>query len=234
MATRLARAEARWERLLQILEEMGYARVHTWDDAVQAARHGRRVYWTRHHWLGVGSSYVTVLDADTRITVRLSDHPQRPGGGLRYSAVLDDYDRAGESDVSIHPGSGVTLRNVRRHIEAALERARQELEAEDAEPTPAPATDTPAAPVVPAPVDPEVARARERLAAEKRARKRREQERRAAFRAEWQALRASLTPEHFARWRRLGNGRPGARALAAEMGGRPAVLYAALTNGGRY
>ncbi|MFO7253778.1 MAG: hypothetical protein DIU60_023810, partial [Actinomycetes bacterium] len=130
MATRLARAEARWERLLQILEEMGYAREHTWDAALRAARHGRRVYWTRHHWLGVGSAYVTVLDADASVTVRLSDHAQRPGGGRRYSAVLDDYDRAGESDVSIHPGSGVTLRNVRRHIEAALERARQELEAE--------------------------------------------------------------------------------------------------------
>src|SRR5690606_18595784 len=140
------------------------------------------------------SSYVTVLDADTRITVRLSDHPQRPGGGLRYSAVLDDYDRAGESDVSIHPGSGVTLRNVRRHIAAALERARQELEAEDAEPTPAPATDTPAAPVVPAPVDPEVARARERLAAEKRARKRRSPDPRAQSPGAQHTPRALPTP----------------------------------------
>src|SRR5690606_4920692 len=196
MATRLARAEARWQRLLQILEEMGYAREHTWDGALRAAQQGRRVYWTRHHWLGVGSSYMTVLDGDTRITVRLSDHAQRPGGGLRYSATLDDYARAGEAAVSIHPGSGVTLRNLRRHIEAVLERARQELEAEDAEPTPAPVSSATAAPVVPAPVDPEVARERERLAAEKRARERREKERRAAFRAEWQALRASLTPEH--------------------------------------
>jgi len=232
MATRLARAEARWERLLQILEEMGYAREHTWDAALRAARQGRRVYWTRHHWLGVGSSYVTVLDGDARITVRLSDHAQRPGGGLRYSATLDDYDRAGEADVSIHPGSGVTLRNLRRHIEAALERARLELEAEDAEPTLAPTPPAPVAPIGPAPVDAETLRERERLAAQKRERERQEKARRAAFRAEWQALRASLTPEHFRRWRLLGNGRRGARALAAELGVRPAVLYAALTNGG--
>src|SRR5690606_15031137 len=150
-------------------------------------------------------SYVTVLDGDTRITVRLSDHAQRPGGGLRYSATLDDYARAGEADVSIHPGSPVTLRNVRRHIEAALERARQELEAEDAEPTPAPVSTATAAPVVPAPADPEVARERERLATEKRARERREKERRGAFRADWQAQRIIPTPEHFARWRPIGH-----------------------------
>src|SRR5690606_30933636 len=137
-------------------------------------------------------------------------------------------------DVSIHPGSGVTLSNLRRHIEAALERARLELEAEDAEPTLAPTPPAPVAPIAPAPVDAETLRERERLAAQKRESERQEKARRAAFRAEWQALRASLTPEHFARWRRLGNGRPGARALAAEMGVRPAVLYAALTNGGRY
>ena len=221
------RANERWERLIEIVEAMGF--VEDWRNPG-----ARRTYRLGREWLGVGSSYLTLSDGQATITVRISDHAPKAGGGMRYDPLVGSHYRAGDADVSIHPGSGVTLRNLRRHIEAALERARLELEAEDAEPTPAPATDAPAAPVVPAPVDPEVARARERLAAEKRARERQEKERRAAFRAEWHALRASLTPEHFARWRRLGNGRPGARALAAEMGVRPAVLYAALTNGGRY
>lgn len=210
MATRLGRAEARWERLLQILEEMGYARVHTWDDAVQAARQGRRVYWTRHHWLGVGSAYVTVLDADTRITVRLSDHPQRPGGGLRYSAALDDYDRAGEADVSIHPGSGVTLRTVRRHIEAALERARRE-EKEDEAPPASYRYESYADTAGPRYGSPEWHQAN--------------------FRRRWQELRAQLGPEAWQRWQQLGGDRAAARALAKELGVGPGRLYAALTGG---
>jgi hypothetical protein len=221
------RANERWERLIEIIEAMGFVEDWRKPSAERTYRRGR-------DWYGVGSSYLTLSDGEVTITVRISDHAPKAGGGMRYSAILDDYDRAGEADVSIHPGSEVTLRNVRRHIEAALERARRELEAEDDEPTPAPANDAPAAPVVPAPVDPEVARERERLAAEKQERKRLEKERRAKFREEWQALRATLTPEHFRRWRQLGNGRPGAKALAAEMGVRPAVLYAALTGGGRY
>lgn len=205
--TRLGRAEARWERLLQILEEMGYAREYTWDDAVQAARHGRRVYWTRHHWLGVGSSYVTVLDADTRITVRMSDHAQRPGGGRRYSAVLDDYDRAGEADVSIHPGSGVTLRNVRRHIEAVLERARREEEDE------APAS------------------YRYERYPDAGPRYGSAEWHQANFRRRWQELRAQLGPEAWQRWQQLGGDREAARALAKELGVGPGRLYAALTGG---
>lgn len=221
------RAHKRWERLIEIVEAMGF--VEAW-----RAAGTERTYSRGRDWYGVGSSYLTLSDGEATIKVRMSDHAPVEGGGMRYDPLVGSHYRAGDPDVSIHPGSPVTLRNVRRHIETALARARQELEAEDAEPTPAPASTATAAPSIPAPADPEVARERERLAAEKRARKRREKERRAAFRAEWQALRASLTPEHFARWRRLGHGRPGAKALAAEMGVRPAVLYAALTNGGRY
>src|SRR5690606_23757279 len=220
------RANRRWERLIEIVEAMGFV------EGFRAAG-TERTYRRGREWLGVGSSYLTLSDGEVTIKVRMSEHAPVEGGGLRYDPLVGSHYRAGDADVSIHPGSPVTLRNVRRHIEAALERAPQEIEAEDAEPTPAPANDAPAAPVVPAPVDPEVARERERLAAEKRARERRAEERRAAFRAEWQALRESLTPEHFARWRRLGHGRRGARALAAEMGVRPAVLYAALSNGGK-
>jgi len=188
---------------------MGYARVHTWDDAVQAARQGRRVYWTRHHWLGVGSAYVTVLDADTRITVRLSDHAQRPGGGLRYSAALDDYDRAGEADVSIHPGSPVTLRTVRRHIEAAVERARREDEEEDEAP----------------------ASYRYESYQDAGPRYGSAEWHQANFRRRWQELRAQLGPEAWQRWRQLGGDREAARALAKELGVGPGRLYAALTGG---
>lgn len=233
MATRMT-ATQRWERLLEIIEEMGAERAPTWEEAIRMARRGRRAYWTEHYWYGVGSSYVSLTDGDATIKVRISDHAPVEGGGMRYDPLVGSHYRAGDSDVSIHPGSPVTLRNVRRHIEAALDRARQELEAELEEE--APRVEAPAAPIqpVPASIDPEEAERRERLAAEKRERERREKERRAAFRAEWQALRATLTPEHVARWRRLGNGRPGAKALAAELGVRPAVLYAALTNGGKY
>lgn len=212
MATRIERAEARWERLLQILEEMGYVREHTWDGALQAARHGRRVYWTRHHWLGVGSAYVTVLDEDTWITVRMSDHKQKPGGGMRYSAVLDDYDRAGEADVSIHPGSPVTLRTVRRHIEAALERARLEDEQED---------DAPPA-----------SYRHESYADTAGPRYGSAEWHQANFRRRWQELRAQLGPEAWQRWQQLGGDREAARALARELGlDKPGLLYAALTDG---
>lgn len=130
MATRIDRAEARWNRLIAIIEEMGSVRAFSWEEALRLSRDGGRAYYTRDWWLGVGSAYIKLRDGYDTVEVRISDHAQKNGGGMRYSSLLDDYDRAGESDVSIHPGSGVTLRNVRRHIEAAFERARLEDEEE--------------------------------------------------------------------------------------------------------
>src|SRR5690606_5531147 len=210
------RANERWERLIEIVEAMGFV------EAFRAAG-TERTYRRGRDWYGVGSSYLTLTDGDATIKVRISDHAPVEGGGMRYDPLVGSHYRAGDSDVSIHPGSEVTLRNVRRHIEAALERAREEELEEEA-----PRVEVAAAPIqpVPAPIDPEEAERRERLAAEKRERERREKERRARFREEWQALRVTLTPEHYRRWRELGNGRPGVRILAAEMGVRPAVLYA--------
>src|SRR5690606_36343630 len=163
------RANRRWERLIEIVEAMGFV------EGFRAAG-TERTYRRGREWLGVGSSYLTLSDGEVTIKVRMSEHAPVEGGGLRYDPLVGSH-RAGDADVSIHPGSPVTLRNVRRHIEAALERAQQELEAEDAEPTPAPASTATAAPSIPVAADPEVARERERLAAEKRARKRREKER---------------------------------------------------------
>lgn len=233
MATRAERAAARWNRLIQIIEAMGFVREHSWDAAFFGSRRGRRTYWTNHQWVGVSSAYITLFDGDTSIQIRMSDHAPKPGGGMRYSPVMDDYQRAGEADVSIHPGSPVTLRNVWRQIEAALERARQESDEDDV-PVVEFKTGASIMPAQSTPINPERARERERLKAEKRERERREKERRVAFRKEWQALRATLTPEHWRRWRMLGSGRPGAKALAAELGCRPSVLYAALTNGRKW
>ena len=130
MAATWQKAEQRWNRLIAIIEEMGFVRTSSWEEALRLSRSGVRAYYTRDGWLGVGSAYIKLREGYDTVEVRISDHAQRPGGGMRYSPLLDDYDRAGESDVSIHPGSGVTLRNVRRHIEAAFERARLEDEEE--------------------------------------------------------------------------------------------------------
>lgn len=118
------RALERWERLIGIIEDMGF--VEDW----RAEKGVRWTYSTRGEWLGEGSEYITLRDRedDVAIDVRISDHAPVEGGGMRYDSLVGSHYRAGDSDVSIHPGSEVTLRNVRRYIEAALERARQELD----------------------------------------------------------------------------------------------------------
>lgn len=124
MATRIETAEARWLRLIQIIEEMGFQA--SWREPGVP-----KTYHTRDYWLGVGSAYITLRDGYTSIDVRISDHAQMAGGGMRYDPLVGSHYRAGESDVSIHPGSPVTLRNVRRYIAEAIERRRREDELDD-------------------------------------------------------------------------------------------------------
>ena len=105
----------------------------------------------------------------------------------------------------------MTLRTVRRHIEAAVERARREDEEEEDE---APASyryeryQDAAGPQYGSP-----------------------EWHQANFRRRWQELRAQLGPEAWQRWQQLGGDRAAARALAKELGVGPGRLYAALTGG---
>jgi hypothetical protein len=106
--TRTERCIARWERLLARLESAGYVRDHGFGEPPV------RSYRTRDDvWYGVGSAYVYVCDEDTgaEVKVRMSDHAEVPGGGLRWHGEGIGHYRDGEADISLHPGSEVTLRN---------------------------------------------------------------------------------------------------------------------------
>ena len=120
----------RWLRLLEILEAAGYQDL---EFACAIGREPTRWYETRDTWYGVGSAYVRVgmldsLGYEVEITVRMFDYAPVAGGGLRYSNRSDDFERAGDADVSIHPGSRVTLRNVARVVGEKLAAAVAEME----------------------------------------------------------------------------------------------------------
>jgi hypothetical protein len=129
------RPNERWNRLQEILEAVGYA-----DRQVARILHKAtpaRYYETRHSWSGFGSAYLTVGALDSlgyaaEITVRMSDHPPKTGGGMRYSERTGDFYRGGEAEVSIHPGSPITLRNVVAAVAANLAVALAAMEAIDA------------------------------------------------------------------------------------------------------
>jgi hypothetical protein len=122
----------RWNRLIAVLEGAGYAG----RQLAASLRRPAPTKWlkTKDSWYGVGSAYLTVgtFDRDgyeAEITVRMSDHAQKAGGGLLYRESTGGFDQAGDSEVSIHPGSKVNLRNVVAEVEKKLAEAVAQLEA---------------------------------------------------------------------------------------------------------
>jgi hypothetical protein len=109
-------SDPRWHKLIEKIEAAGFERGLGGDQP--------RTYQTRDEWWGHGSSYITLTDneRDAQVKVRISDHAPMDGGGMLHREGLGHY-RAGEAEVSIHPGSATTLRNVIAHIEAALAEA---------------------------------------------------------------------------------------------------------------
>jgi hypothetical protein len=107
-------SDPRWHKLIEKIEAAGFVRDWGGDQP--------RTYQTHDEWWGYGSSYITLTDneRDAQVKVRISDHAPVRGGGLRWQGEDLGWWRAGEADVSIHPSSAVTLRNVIAHIEAAL------------------------------------------------------------------------------------------------------------------
>ncbi len=78
-------------------------------------------------WEGVGSAYAIVSDNEgNTLKVRISDHAQKDGGGLRWSDSTESFEPAGDADISIHPGSAVTLRNLASKVDEAMEKAKTE------------------------------------------------------------------------------------------------------------
>ena len=122
----------RWNRLIAVLGAAGYA-----DRQLAAAlRRPAPTTWleTKDSWRGVGSAYLTLgmLDRDgyeAEITVRMSDHTQKAGGGLLYRESTGEFDQDGDSEISIHPGSKVNLRNVAAEAKKKLAEAVAQLEA---------------------------------------------------------------------------------------------------------
>lgn len=78
-------------------------------------------------WNGTGSAYAMVRDGEgNTLKLRISDHAQTPGGGLRWSEAFQGFEPAGDADISIHPGSSVTLRNLLPKVAEAIQKVKAE------------------------------------------------------------------------------------------------------------
>jgi hypothetical protein len=86
--------------------------------------------WPRNWWYGYGSAYIniTVSTGDILI-IRISDHQPVSGRGGYYYHPSDGDSYHDEADLSIHPHSGITLKNI---ITKIFEKENLLIFAEDA------------------------------------------------------------------------------------------------------